>query len=239
MTDDEKFFAWLDGELGPQEAADMDAKVADDPALAKLAEQHRSLRRDLGRAFNPVSEAPVPPALDALLHRQSNIVDFAAVKRQRVIPSFTQWGAIAASLAVGIYVGTMVPQQSQGPVEMNGGALYAAASLNRALDSKLASAPTNDIHIGITFRNQAGSICRSFTGSGSSGLACRSGGHWQIKGLFGEPEGQSSDYRMAGGMDPNLAALVNSTMAGEPLDSAQERAAQKSGWKSLDAKIIR
>jgi hypothetical protein len=36
---------------------------------------------------------------------------------------------------------------------------------------------------------------------------------------------------MAGGMDPNLAALVDSTIAGEPLDAAAERAAKKEGWR--------
>jgi hypothetical protein len=52
-----------------------------------------------------------------------------------------------------------------------------------------------------------------------------------MRGLFAAPEGQSSDYRMAAGMDPNLAALVDSTMAGSPLDAAQEQAAKAKGWK--------
>jgi hypothetical protein len=52
-----------------------------------------------------------------------------------------------------------------------------------------------------------------------------------MKGLFAAPEGQSSDYRMAAGMDPNLATLVGSTMAGEPLDAAQEKAAKAHGWR--------
>ena len=38
MTEDEKFFAWLDGELPPAEAAEMEAKVVADPALSRLAE---------------------------------------------------------------------------------------------------------------------------------------------------------------------------------------------------------
>jgi hypothetical protein len=36
---------------------------------------------------------------------------------------------------------------------------------------------------------------------------------------------------MAAGMDPNLAALVDSTMVGEPFDAAQERAARQKGWQ--------
>jgi hypothetical protein len=125
----------------------------------------------------------------------------------------------------------MVPQRGSAPVEVQGGKIYAAAALDRALDAQLASAPTGDVRIAITFRDQAGAICRSFTQPAASGLACRQAGRWQLKGLFAAPEGQGSAYRMAAGMDPNLAALVDSTMAGEPFDAAQEKAAKEKGWK--------
>jgi hypothetical protein len=36
---------------------------------------------------------------------------------------------------------------------------------------------------------------------------------------------------MAAGMDPNLAALVDSTMAGEAFDAAAEKAAKQRGWR--------
>jgi hypothetical protein len=159
------------------------------------------------------------------------VIDFAAAKRNRSMPALTQWAAMAATLAIGIFVGTRVPQSSDAPVQVQSGQLYAAASLNQALDTGLASAPAGDVRIGVTYRDQAGEICRSFTAPAGSGLACRSGGRWQMKGLFAAPEGQASDYRMAAGMDPNLAALVDSTMAGEPLDAAQEKAAKAHGWR--------
>jgi hypothetical protein len=87
------------------------------------------------------------------------------------------------------------------------------------------------VRIGITYRDSAGEICRTFTQPAASGLACRNGSRWQMKGLFAAPEGQGSDYRMAAGMDPNLATLVDSTMAGEPFNEAQEQAAKAKGWK--------
>ena len=109
--------------------------------------------------------------------------------------------------------------------------MYAASAIGQALDNQLASAPRGDVRVGLTFRDQAGSICRSFTATASSGLACRQDGRWQLRGLFAAPERQGSDYRMAAGMDPNLAALVESTMTGEPLDASQERAAKAAGWR--------
>ena len=89
----------------------------------------------------------------------------------------------------------------------------------------------DDVRIGLTFRDQAGTICRSFAGSVSSGLACRKGQGWQLRGLFAAPEGQSGDYRMATGVDPKLGALIDSTIAGEPLDAQGEAQARRQGWK--------
>ena len=231
MNDDEKFFAWLDGELGPAEAAEMQAKVARDPELKRLADQHRALGSQLRSAFDPVVEAPVPERLQAALRPSAQVIDLGVARRLRSMPALAQWTAMAATLAIGIFVGTRLPQQTAAPVQVDAGRLYAAASLNRALDSELASAPGGDVRIGLTYRDSAGEICRTFTAPAGSGLACRNGSRWQMKGLFAAPEGQSSDYRMAAGMDPNLAALVDSTMAGEPLDAAQERAAKAKGWK--------
>ena len=231
MNDDERFFAWLDGELGPAEAAEMEARVAADPELKRLADQHRALGSQLRSAFNPIADAPVPQTLQAALRPTAQLIDFRAAKRARSMPAVAQWTAMAATLAIGIFIGTRVPQESSAPVQAEAGKLYAAASINRALDTELASAPTGDVRIGITYRDSAGEICRTFTAPAGSGLACRNSGRWQMKGLFAAPEGQGSDYRMAAGMDPNLAALVASTIAGEAFDEATEKAAKEKGWK--------
>jgi hypothetical protein len=231
MNNDEKFFAWLDGELGPADAAEMEARVAGDPELKRLADQHRALGAQLRSAFDPVADAPVPETLQAALQPRGQVIDFAAAKRARSMPAVAQWTAMAATLAVGIFIGTRVPQESGAPVQAQAGKLYAAASLNQALDTELASAPAGDVRIGITYRDNAGEICRTFTAPAGSGLACRNGSRWQMKGLFAAPEGQGGDYRMAAGMDPNLAALVDSTIAGAAFDEAQEKAAKDKGWK--------
>lgn len=65
MTDDERFFAWLDDELSDGEAEAMATRVAADPALSALAEDHRALREKLGRAFSAISTA-------ALVHLASD-----------------------------------------------------------------------------------------------------------------------------------------------------------------------
>lgn len=236
MVTDEKFFAWLDGELDASDAASVEAEVAADPMLARRVEEHRALQQRLEGAFGSMLHAPVPKRIaEAAVSRGVQVVDFGAARhtgaRQRPWLPLPQWAAIAATLVVGLVVGTMIPTDGEAPIEVRQGRMYAAASLDRALDAQLASAPAGNIRIGVTFRDRTGAICRSFTADASSGLACRQDGGWQMRGLFVAPEGQGGEYRMAAGMDPNLAALIDSSIAGEPLGAAQEKAARERGWR--------
>ncbi len=236
MVNNETFFAWLDGELSPDEAARVEAEVAGNPELKLLAEQHRAMQSHLKGAFDPVAEATVPDSLIAAIRKpEAPVIDFGAAKRareRRQWSSLPQWAAMAATLAIGIFVGTQVPIPSHNPVQVQEGRIYAAAALNQALDSELAGAPSESpVRIGLTFRDQSGVVCRSFTQGPTSGLACRNGDRWQLRGLFAAPEGQTGQYRMAAGMDPNLAALVDSAIAGEPFDASQEKAAREKGWR--------
>lgn len=235
---DEKFFAWLDGELSAAEAAEMEARVAADPELAALAQRHRSLGVRLSSAFDTVAAAPVPDRIGSALQPPSNIVDFgeARATRRPVAPRARFWAqaaTLAATLVMGIVVGTVVaPGSSPDPIESEAGRLVAAASLENALYGQLASAPRREgPRIGLTFRDSGGNICRTFTDASASGLACREGGDWRIRGLVQSPEGQQGEYRMAAGTDPNLAAMVESTIAGEPFDAQQEQQAMQRGWR--------
>jgi hypothetical protein len=236
MVSDEQLFAWLDGELGEDEARRVEAAVAADPRLSALADEHRAMQARLTTAFATIAEAPVPDRLLAAARPQpSNVVDLPTGRREPSVvrgPA-VQWAAMAATLALGIFVGTMVPRQGGAPIEVAGSNIYAAAALDRALDTQLASAPSTaaDVRIGMTFRDQSGRVCRTFTEARQSGLACREGERWQMRGLFAAPEGQSSEFRMAAGMDPNLAALVDSTIHGDAFDAAQEKAAREKGWR--------
>ena len=236
MVNDETLFAWLDGELDGDEADRVEAEVAADPRLSAMAAEHRALQAKLKGAFDKILEAPMPERLAAVrVPRQAEVIDFGdARKRRERAPwrSLPQWTAMAATLALGVLIGTLAPQARQvSPVHVQGGKIYAAASLDDALTDELASAPHGDVRIGVTFRDQSGAVCRSFTDPSSSGLACRDGKGWRLRGLFAAPEGQGGDYRMAAGMDPNLATLVDSIMAGEPFDAAQEKAARDKGWR--------
>ncbi|HEV2596055.1 MAG TPA: anti-sigma factor [Sphingomicrobium sp.] len=237
MVNDETFFAWLDDELDAAEAARVAAEVAADPRLAAIAGEHRAMQDRLKGGFDTLLDEPVPTTLVAAIRspRPAEIIDFAEARGRRAPRRWSfvaQLGSIAATLVIGVLVGTGLPRpQSGSPVEVRGGKLYASASLGRALETQLASAPEANVRIGLTFRDHAGSICRSFTGIASSGLACRADGRWQLRGLLATPQGQATDYRMASSVDPALAALIDSTMAGEPFDARQEHSAREGNWK--------
>ncbi len=232
MIEDEQFFAWLDGELDDEAAIRVAAQVAANPELSARAEQHRRFAAGLRTAFEPVIEdAMAPPQFEA-----GRVIDLGAQvtarDRGRSWFGIPQWAAMAATLALGLVVGNMVGERSDAPVSNRNGSLVAAAALDQALDQQLASAgSTGTVRLGLTFRDRRGSICRSFHDGAASGLACRDNGDWQIRGLFQGAEGQASDYRMAAGDDPRLAALIDETIAGEPFDAAAERTALQSGWR--------
>ena len=232
MTDDEEFFAWLDGELDGDSAARVEARVASDPELAARAERHRKLASSVQAAFTPLlDEASAPPKFQS-----AEVVNFGARdnrrERRQAWLGAPQWAAMAATLALGLFAGSMIGGPSGSLVTVQDGRLMAGASLDRSLDSQLASAGVSGpIRVGLTFRNRQGGICRSFDGPVGSGLACRNGEDWQVEGLFASPERSSGDYRMATGQDPRLAALIDEAIVGEPFDATQEKAAKDRGWR--------
>ena len=241
MVEDEKFFAWLDGELPADEAARVEAEVAADRRLSRLAEEHRSMTAGLRTAFGEVEAQPVPDRLKSGFDRSGETVvsltDARAVREARKAPAlWVQMTALAATLAVGIFAGNMMTGMSvvgsSSPIEAEAGRFVASADLENALYAQLASAPAESgPRIGLTFRDKSGAICRTFEDRAASGLACRESGDWRIRSLFQAPEGQSTDYRMASGPNPQLMEAVEASIDGEPFDAAQEKAVAEKGWR--------
>lgn len=236
MFEEEKFFAWLDGELSPDEAARVEAEVAADPELSKLAAEHRSMTAGLRGAFGAVETRPVPERLQDMLKGDRKVVSLADARSRRQArfaqPFWVQAAALAATLAVGVFAGSQFFGGSSSPVEPRAGRLIASASLGQALSAHLASAPAaSGPRIGLTYRDKSGAVCRTFEDRAASGLACREDGDWRIRSLFQRAEGQAADYRMASGGDPQLMEAVDASIDGEPFDAAQEKAAMERGWR--------
>jgi hypothetical protein len=134
-------------------------------------------------------------------------------------------------MTLGLAIGAAVPRDS-GSFRSSGVQLAAAGPLDRALDRQLAGeGERGGIRLGLSFADREGRYCRSFTAQAQSGLACRSGEEWRIEGLV-RAAPDESDYRMAAGQDPALAAIIDSRLAGEPFDAQGEARLIERGWST-------
>ncbi|MBK5265078.1 MAG: anti-sigma factor [Alphaproteobacteria bacterium] len=239
---EEMLVAFADGELDPKAREVVMRAVAADPELARKLAAHQRLRETLSNHFAPIAKEPVPGHLRALLEQSSesgptNVVSLSAVRAERAhaqprrwLPAWGNMAAIAATLVLGLAVGQAM-HGGGGPVSVSDGAMVAGGSLEKTLDTELASAQGtgDESRIGLTFRSKSGDICRTFEGQAMSGLACHADGAWRLEQLLpGAATG--SAYRQASAGDPRLAASVQDMIAGTPFDANAERVARNKGW---------
>ncbi len=247
---DETLMAYVDGELDAAACAALEAALATDPALAGRLARQQALIGQLRAAFDGVLDEPLPPQLLATARTAGNA---AAAKRpqpadyrQRSGGSVSnqygfwlRWGALAASLIVGVLAGYIAPRQSADGLATEDGRLIARGALANALSEQLASLPPDEtapLRVGLSFRARSGDYCRTFTliGGGEqpphAGLACKEGPDWRVRILAPAEPTADADYRMAASTLPEAVLRAVDDIAASPLDAATERAARDKGW---------
>lgn len=236
MIEDELLIAYADGECGDADRKRVEQALAADPALRERLERHRRVAARLNAHFGPTAEAPVPDRLTALLQKQeADVIDFAAARqKRRRLPSWSNLGAIAASLAVGVLASQLALPGHGGIVESRQGALIARGDLERALDTQLASAQGagGAVRIGISFQDRSGRYCRSFQTGSLSGIGCREGDSWRLPlthASAGRPD--QAGYRQAGSDDPTVMEIATGMMRDGPFDAVKERKSRDNGWR--------
>jgi hypothetical protein len=232
MIDDKTLLAYADGELEPGRAAAVERMLATDPGLAAKLEQHRRLAARLRAAYSPVLKEPVPERLARTARGGGTVISLAQARADRAAkhgprPGWRAGAVFAASLVAALALGQALLTTRTQPVAEEGGQLVASGALGRALDTQL-SGGESPIRVQLTYRDQAGSICRSFTGALAGGIACRENGRWALQALF-PGSGPTGQYRVAGG-DSRVMQIVGETISGKPFDSAQEHAARARHW---------
>lgn len=233
-----RLMAYVDGECDADERARFEAAMADDPTLAAEVAAERALRVRLHDAYAPVLDEPIPARFAALMAPPpAEATDLAAHRARRAAPSHrgAPRFALAAALALlALALWSLRPPSSA--VRMQDGALVAGDGLARSLDHGLASAPEAGarVSIGLTFRDDAGAICRSFSlhdGSGLAGLACRSGDGWRVD-VLARGETDAGEVRQAAADVPAaVQAGIDARLRGGAFDAAAERAARDAGWR--------
>ncbi|CAO1652107.1 anti-sigma factor family protein [Parasphingorhabdus sp. NYA22] len=237
--DEEKIIAYVDGECDAVTARRIEKAMATDGILAERIAREQALRSRLAAHYDPVAQEPVPDRLTALLtaSMDSNVDNSFAGRKadeDRKTASqqgfgIAQWGAMAATLALGIVVGQFGLGQNGGPIAQQDGALIASGALENALERQLASAQSDDssYRIGLTFRSQSNQICRSFDGESLAGIACKANDHWQLEDMI--PGKATGGYRQASSSEINARAAA--MMADAPEDADSERKLMEKGWK--------
>ncbi len=241
--------AYVDGELGANEVAQMDAALAHDELLARRVAKARAIRAQLGSLFDPVLDEPVPEQLSALLRPASPALrvspipltpqaghrGFGTGRRRTSRRWLVPGSAVAASLAV--LALALWWNAGSSIVRMQNGQQFAAGALSHALDHGLASVPDPSaaIAIGLTFRSADGHVCRTFTRSASpamAGLACHEDAGWSLPALSTNTESKVGELRQAASeLPPAVQAAVDARIRGDAFDAQQERAARSGGWR--------
>jgi anti-sigma factor RsiW len=241
---DETLMAYADGELDQSTRHAVELAMQADPKLADKVRQHIALRGEVYRAFAGTLDEQVPPRLRQVA-QSANVVQLDSVRAARrnlvEVPrrwSWPEWGAIAATLVVGVLAGAMglssLRGESQLAAAVDGeGALTAHGKLDSALTRQLASTPAaaSGVRIGVTFVSKEGQYCRSFTMGSAAGLACRRGSEWKIPVLAESAASAEGAYRQAGSAMPAAVLdAVDARAAGASLDARAEQAAAQKGW---------
>ncbi len=243
---DEMIARYVDGELDAEGVAAVDAAVAADPALGARIVRESHLRAVAARALGDVITGPGPErlrqAVDASA-RSAEIIKFD-FKKPRGAPAAPAppkpsrapgWAAAAACVVVGVLVVQALGMIKTRPFEAAPRAGQPpSTALTLALDRKL-SGEAGLVQVGLSFRDRGGEVCRTFQIDRTAGVACRGEQGWNIRmaaDAAAAPAGVGGDYRKAASATPPaVLEAVDAVIVGEPMDRAQELAAQKAGWK--------
>jgi anti-sigma factor RsiW len=240
---DETLMAYVDGELDATTRAEVEAAMLRNPELAQRIARQKALRSRVRLAFQKVADEPVPERLLSAARaaptarRENNVVPLRRKPHRRW--SWPEWGAMAASLVIGILAGQVFIRFSDSTtmVASRGGALVAKGALSRALSDQLVADQTARIpvQIGVSFRSRGGDYCRTFAlhdSSGLAGMACHQGDGWRVQVLARGESVTNGAYRQAGSAVPKAVwQAVEETISGDPLDAQGEAEAKGKGWQ--------
>jgi len=235
----ETLMRFVDGELPPEEAARVEAAIAQSPEMQAFVQSQTALRRDFSTAFAPIMDERIPDRLT------SAIADTPVSWRWRAAHALSGkaarnawvWVGVpaAGALALGLVIGVFLNPANMGPIAAKkDGSVVAQGVLADALNTRLASdvQPAGTPRVGVSFHAKDGRDCRTFETGGVSGIACRGETAWDIAALASVRTEAPGTYHMAGSAMPDAIRSAAAEMIdGVPFDAAAERDARARGWR--------
>lgn len=257
MTD-ELLCAYLDGELGSEQARAVEDAVRADSTLAARLDELRAVDALLRANAQAIDELPLPASLDAVFAQSlANAASATTPVHDNVVPLTSRWRRIvqdrrfalplAASIAlIAGYAGMFLTGPDQKPAP--------AATLladGRPIDGALQdvldweesgsvrrTADQREVEIRLSFAAKDNSLCREFTvrlpDRGQDAVACRSAGtQWELRhaAASGKAAADAEGYQAASSTDSEAFGMaVEAMMAGDALTADQEREWIRRGW---------
>lgn len=255
-SDDALLSALIDDELPPERAAELRARLAEEPALAARYEALRRADRRVRRAFASADPGPLPEAVLRLLRDAGERPAPARSAKKTVsLPAPRRFRPPPAALAAGIalfFLGfvlarVLLPQQPATPPGLAladaAGVVDEASPLYRVLENA-PSSETVRLSGGLaatprlTFERKGGGYCRLLDVAGASGansaLACRAGDTWRLRlaTFAGGALASDNGYRLASsGRSPAVDRMIDDLIEGAPLGAEAEADLLRSGWR--------
>lgn len=225
--DDETLVAFVDGELGPDAAAQVAAAADGDPALAARIAMFRRTRAALAAHRVP---GPVPDALAERIRATVAAAQPAVARRWASWPT-----ALAASLAlaVGLGAGLGTGLHLGGPGAPDGGfgvvavsgADVAAALAELASGERRSLPDGGEVALVASFLGPDGTLCREFEVTDVAGdtlvsVACHGTSAWDVRFALAAPA-DTGGYAPASSIE-TLEVWLETTGMGEPLTGPDE-----------------
>lgn len=226
--------AFADGELSPEEAAEVVMHLADHPEDQAYVDDLMAANAALAAAFAAPLDEPVPPRL--LAAAGAPVAQVVPLRRPmvRFVP-----GALALAASVAAAAVLFWPATQDG---LRPGAVAQGSALAQALDGLASGVPATldgrDLMI-LASLPVAEGYCREVEVIDRAAallemaLACRDAGGWRVEAVLSEPlpEAASGGFVPAGGADTaGLTPFLDRLGAGMALTPDEEAAAIAAGW---------
>lgn len=227
---DEQLSALLDGELDPGTAAELQRRLAEDPALARRYDELKGADAAFREALSELDEQPLPESVSRLIRENDGAAARGGVLplRQRAQPA-RRWVPVALAASIALVVGFVAARLLPAPQlpsadTMVTGAVAPRSPLHEVLETQPSGATTT-LADGTraapvqTFRTADGTVCRELQLSAAAGsrhaVACRSAGAWQIR--LAEFRQATEGYTTASAAGSMVSQAVREWKAGESL----------------------
>ena len=248
---DDILMAYADGELEPETRGELERAMVGDASLRDRVAALQAQRERLKAAYAPVLDEAMPDRLSALLEvptpaptptpalAAATVVSLDAARAarspRRALSSWAQWGGMAASVALGVLIGTNLTRGGADPsIAVQNGQLVAGGAIGQALSTQLASEPVAaaPVAVQLSFVDKDGSFCRSFSTDAVAGVACRQGEAWAVQTLVAAERQPTGAMRQAASPLPRAVLdAVDQRIDGAALDARREKQARDRGWR--------